>query len=92
MDQGDWELLIEEVEARLFWGADWEMGDVFLGQPLEQARADMALHGIDPDYFLAVSTDPTDAQLAEVRQTMAILTGRGAPPHPKNRRPDPSPR
>ena len=48
--QDVWDLLIEEVEARLFWDADWEMGDVFLD-----------LHGIDPDYFTAVSGNSNTA-------------------------------
>jgi hypothetical protein len=34
----EWEMVIEEVEARLFWDGDWEMADVFLDLPLEQAR------------------------------------------------------
>jgi hypothetical protein len=81
-DWDEWELLIEEVEARLFWDADWEMGDVFLDMPPDEARADMALHGIDPEYFLAVADDPNDAQLVEARRTLAQLTGRGAEPGP----------
>ena len=75
-DWAEWELLLEEVEARLFWDADYEMGDVFLDLPPEAAKADLVLHGIDPDYFTAVPDDPTDGQLAEARRTLAELTGR----------------
>jgi hypothetical protein len=77
-DAGEWELLIEEVEARLFWDADWEMADVFLDLPPEEARADLALHGIDPDYFTAVPDDPEGDGLAVARRTLAELTGREA--------------
>jgi hypothetical protein len=75
-DWGEWELLIEEVEARLFWDADWEMGDVFLDLPPEAARADLVLHGIDPDYFTSVPDDPDDDGLAAARRVLAELTGR----------------
>jgi hypothetical protein len=69
-------MLIEEVEARLFWDADWEMADVFLYLPPEAARADLVLHAIDPDYFTAVPEGP-DAHGVEVaRHTTAELTGR----------------
>src|SRR5207245_4716572 len=52
-DWDEWEMLIEEVEARLVWDADWEMADVFLDRQPEEARGDLVLHGIGPDYFLA---------------------------------------
>src|SRR5215207_9979609 len=29
-DPGEWELLLEELQSRLFWDADWEMADDFL--------------------------------------------------------------
>jgi hypothetical protein len=76
---GEWELLLEEVEARLFWDADWEMGDVFLDLPPEAAQADLVLHGIDPEYFTAVPDDPDAAGLAAARRTLAELTGRPDP-------------
>jgi hypothetical protein len=75
-DRDEWEMRIEEVECRLFWDADWEMADVFLDLPPERARADMVLHGIDPDYFTAVPDDPDPAGLAAARRTLAALTGR----------------
>jgi hypothetical protein len=77
-DWDEWEMLIEEMESRLFWDADWEMADVFLDLPPERARADMTLHGIDPEYFLAVPDDPDHAGLAAARRTLAELTGRNA--------------
>ena len=75
-DRDDWEMVTEKVEARLFWDTDWEMGDVFLDLPPEVGRADMAVHGIDPEYFLAVPDDPDQAGLAAARRTLAELTGR----------------
>jgi hypothetical protein len=52
------------------------MGDVSLDLPPQQTRADMVLHGIDPDYFLAVPDDPAHAGLEAARRTLARLTGR----------------
>jgi hypothetical protein len=45
----------------------------------------MVLHGIDPDYFLAVPDDPDYAGLEAARRTLAELTApsrddRRAPP------------
>jgi hypothetical protein len=77
-DPDEWEMVIDEIEARLFWDADWEMADVFLDLPPERARGDITLHGIDPDYYLAVPDDPDHAGLAAARRTLAELTGRKA--------------
>jgi hypothetical protein len=77
---GEWELLVEEVEARLLWDRDWEMADVFLDLPPEEGRADLLLHRIDPDYFTAVPDDPDDEGLAAARRTLAGLTGRPKSP------------
>lgn len=75
-DVGEWELLIEEVEARLFWDRDWEMGDMLFDLPPEAVRADLVLHGIDPDYFLDAPDDPDLGGLEAARRTLAELTGR----------------
>jgi hypothetical protein len=56
------------------------MADVFLDLPPEETRADLALHGIEPDYFTAVPDDPDDAGLAAARRALAELTGREADP------------
>jgi hypothetical protein len=73
-------VLIDGVEAHLLWDTDYELGDLFLDRPPELARADMVLHGIDPDYFLDVPDDPDDAGLAAARRALAELTGREADP------------
>jgi len=72
-------LLIEKVEARPFWDADWEMGDVFLDLPPEESRGDLVLHGIDPDYFTAVPDDPDLAGLEAAQRTLAGLMSGGGP-------------
>jgi hypothetical protein len=76
-DPDEWEMLIDEIEARLFWDADWEMGDVFLDRSPDEVRPEMAMHGIDDDYFTAVPDDPDQVGLAAARRTLAELTGRG---------------
>ena len=49
-DGDEWKILLEEVEDRLLWDADFEMGDVFLDLPSDAGKGQMRLHGIDPDY------------------------------------------
>jgi hypothetical protein len=66
-------LLLEQVEARRFRDADWELGDMFPDLPPNAARADPALHGIDPDDCPA---GPDAAGLGKARRTLADLTGR----------------
>jgi hypothetical protein len=76
-ERGEWELLLEEVERRLFWDADWEMADLFLDLPPDVARLRLDQYGIDPDYFVAVPADPDGQGVAVARRSLAQLTGRG---------------
>jgi hypothetical protein len=78
-ERHEWDLLLEEVEGRLFWDADWEMADQFLDLPPEEAHELLDLHGIDPDYFKAVPDDLEEEGLDAARREMARLTGRTAP-------------
>ena len=71
-------MLIDEIESRLLWDTDYELGDLFLDRPPEETRADMVLHGIDPEYFMAVPDDPDQAGLEAARRTLAELTSRDA--------------
>jgi hypothetical protein len=75
-DWDEWEIVIDEIESRLLWDSDYEMGDLFLDRPPDETRADMVLHGIDPEYFLDVPDDPDHAGLEATRRTLAQLTGR----------------
>jgi hypothetical protein len=74
-DPDEWETLIQEAESRPFWDADWGLADASPDLPPGAARADMVLHGIDPDYFTAVPDDPDLHRLEVARRTLAGLTG-----------------
>jgi hypothetical protein len=82
IDKWDW--LLEEIEYRILWDRDFEMGDTFLDQPPEASRGLGQLTGIDRDYFTAVPREPDEAGMAMVRQTLARLLGR---PDPDDKRP-----
>lgn len=75
-DADEWDMLIEEIEDRLMWDADFEMGDVFLDLPPEAGQELLEQNGIDPDYFLAVPEDPGEGELEAARRTLAELTAR----------------
>jgi hypothetical protein len=74
-DADEWDWLVEEFEGRIFWDADFEMGDEFLDLPPEEARAKLLLLGIDPDYYLTLPDEPDKRGLIATRQTLARLLG-----------------
>jgi hypothetical protein len=78
-DREEWTALLEEIEARVFWDADFELGDYFLDLPPDVARERLRVVGIDPDYFLTVSPDPGESGLTAARQTLARLLGLAVP-------------
>lgn len=75
-DPDEWEMLIDEVESRLLWDTDYELGDLFLDRSPDEVRPEIAMHGIDDDYFTAVPDDPDQAALEAACRTLAELTGR----------------
>lgn len=78
-DPEPWEWLLEEVEDRVLWDADFEMGDLFLDLPPEHARERLEQAGIDPDYYLSSPPEPGEVGLAAARRTLARLLGRPEP-------------
>jgi len=69
----EWAWLLEAFEERVFWDADFDMGDEFLDLPPEEARKQMQLLGISPDYYLAVPEEPDQARLDAARSTLGNL-------------------
>lgn len=78
-DAEAWEGLFEEWEERIFWDADFAMGDEFLDLPPREARKRLRVMGIDPGYYLAEPDEPGEAGLVRARQVLAGLLGRPAP-------------
>jgi hypothetical protein len=79
-DADEWDLLVEEFEGRIFWDADYEMGDELLDLPPEVARATMDLLTIDEQYFLTVPDEPGQRGLYTARQKLRQLLGLPARP------------
>jgi hypothetical protein len=78
-DASEWDFLIECLSGRIFWDADYEMGQHFLDADPHKREALTRLLGIDGDYFIAVAPDPTDKQLEHIRGQLRLLTGRSEP-------------
>lgn len=78
-DRDEWELLLEEFEGRILWDADYATGDAFLDLPPDEARERLGTFGIDPDYYLAVPDEPTEAGVTAARQTLTRLLGLPVP-------------
>jgi hypothetical protein len=85
-DAEEWEWLVEEFEGRIFWDADFEMGDEFLDLPPDEVREKLLLSGIDPEYYLAVPDEPDRASLTAARQALAAAPV-DLPPPPARRMP-----
>ncbi len=69
----DWELLIECLEARVLWDADYLDEDLYADQPPDAGQALKERMGVADEYFRAVAPEPTDSELEKVRQTIRTL-------------------
>ena len=78
-DPDAWDWLLEEIESRVFWDYDFDLGDEVLDLPPDQARVVLEGAGIDPDYFLAVPAEPDERGLTAARKTLARLIGLAVP-------------
>jgi hypothetical protein len=78
-DRGNWGWVLEAIEGRIFWDADYEMGDAFMDRPPEEARELLGRMTIDPEYYTAIPREPDEAGLVPVRQALARLLGRPVP-------------
>ncbi|HEX4613195.1 MAG TPA: hypothetical protein VH092_33725 [Urbifossiella sp.] len=74
-----WDDIVEDFETRVFWDYDFDMGDEFLDLPPDEARAQLRLAGIDPDYYLAAPDEPGERGLTAARRTLARLLGLPVP-------------
>lgn len=69
-----WEFVIEALADAIIWDHDWAMSNVVMDLPPDHADELKEMLTIDEDYYLAVAPDPTDAQLAEIREVLKRLT------------------
>jgi len=75
-DTEEWGWVLESIEGRIFWDADYEMCDAFLDCPPSESAVLHSQMAIDPDYFAAIPREPDEPGLIAVRQTLARLLGR----------------
>jgi hypothetical protein len=75
-DDEAWESIVESLAERVLWDGDYAMSAEFIDLPPEAARAKARMLRIDPGYFRDIPPDPTDAELATIRGTLARLCGR----------------
>ena len=74
-----WDDLCESILHRILWDHDYDMEDAFLDLPPEEARIQLELAGIDPDYYLEITDEPDRKRLIKVCQTLARLVGLAVP-------------
>ncbi|HEY3965175.1 MAG TPA: hypothetical protein VGM05_11540 [Planctomycetaceae bacterium] len=72
-DHEEWSLLIECLEARVLWDADYLDEDLYADQPPEAGQIMKDRLGVPDEYFRAVAPDPTDRDLNIARQKIRGL-------------------
>ena len=72
-DTDEWLLLVDCLSDRILWDADYELVDLVVDAEPELSRTIKERLTIADDYFVAIPPDPTEQELAEVRQTLHQL-------------------
>ncbi|HMO35367.1 MAG TPA: hypothetical protein PKA06_04935, partial [Gemmatales bacterium] len=62
-----WAEVLNEIEERVLWDADYAMEEMFLDLPPDQAQQKKEFLRIDQDYFVAVAPDPTEVEYETAR-------------------------
>ena len=73
-DLDDWDVLIDSLMSEVLWDEDWRQTELYLDVPPDQGQAVKTLLGIDDDYFVAVSHDPSEKELHGILATLKRLT------------------
>lgn len=69
----EWAQVLIEIEERILWDADYELEEVFLDLPPEQAKLQKDSFGIDQDYFVGVAPEPSESEYAAARSKLHEL-------------------
>lgn len=75
-DRGEWELLVECLEATVLWDTDFEAQDRLDVDP-DKARELDELMGNPADYYTAIAYDPPDEQINLYIDALMGLTPQG---------------
>ena len=74
LDMEEWGLLIETMEGRVLWDADWMDEDLFLDAAPDTTAAIKQELNIADDYYTALAPDPPDRELTTIRGRLRELT------------------
>jgi hypothetical protein len=72
-DEEEWDLLIDGLASGVLWDADWMEEDLFLDIDPEHAAAIKRVMNIAGDYFTAISPDPGEQELRDIRANLRAL-------------------
>ncbi len=68
-----WRFAVEEFEDRILHDLDFMAEDAYVDLPPEVAEAKRAMFGVDDEYYVACPPEPTKAELAIARKTLAKM-------------------
>lgn len=72
-DEEEWDLVIDSLASGVLWDADWMDEDLFLDIDPEHAAAIKRVMNIAGDYFTAISPDPGEQELRDIRANLRAL-------------------
>ncbi len=72
-DPDEWDVLLECLEDCVLWDEDWAMEEQLDLDPDAAGRVKSFL-GIEPDYFVAIQPDPSDAEAETLIAELRSLT------------------
>lgn len=72
-DWNEWLILMDVLNDRILWDADYEDSHLYLDSAPEHAAYLRNFMTIDDDYYLAIPPDPTDAELSRIRKMLNEL-------------------
>ncbi len=73
-DFEEWKILVDVLEERILWGADFENADQFLDAAPERAAFLRAELSIDADYFRAIPPDPLESEIPALMAKLNALS------------------
>ncbi|MFT3881794.1 MAG: hypothetical protein QM703_19310 [Gemmatales bacterium] len=73
MTESEWYSLIDGFEEEILWDGDYDMEDLIMDLPAEQANAIKEQLTISEDYFTAIPPEPTTIMLETARSTLRRL-------------------
>ncbi|QDT62152.1 hypothetical protein SV7mr_46990 [Stieleria bergensis] len=73
-DPDSWNWLIDSLADRVLCDRDYEMVNVLIDAPPEDAKVMREALGIDADYYIAIAPDPSDQQIDVLFDSLMEMT------------------